>query len=41
VAGRLEVAQDGLTAAIDFGDGSCDNQAVFIYNGEEYPFAMN
>jgi hypothetical protein len=41
VAGRLEVAQDGLTAAIDFGDGSCDNQAVFIYNGEEYPFTMN
>lgn len=41
VAGKLEVSQDGLTAAIDFGDGECDNQAVFIYNGQEYPFIMN
>lgn len=41
VAGRLEVTQDGVTAAIDFGDGECDNQAVFIYNGQEYPFIMN
>ena len=41
VAGTLEVTQDGLTAAIDFGEGECDNQAVFIYNGQEYPFIMN
>ncbi|MCB0464517.1 MAG: hypothetical protein KDC78_02420 [Aequorivita sp.] len=41
VAGRLEVSQDGVTAAIDFGNGDCDNQAVFIYNGNEYPFTMN
>ncbi len=41
VAGRLEVTQDGVTAAIDFGDGECDNLAVFIYNGHEYPFIMN
>lgn len=41
VAGRLEIVQDGVTAAIDFGDGECDNQAVFIYNGQEYPFIMN
>ncbi|MEH6765595.1 MAG: hypothetical protein V7655_13915 [Aequorivita antarctica] len=41
VDGRLEVTQDGLTAAIDFGDGECDNMAVFIYNGQEYPFIMN
>ncbi len=41
VAGRLEVSQDGVTASIDFGDGECDNQAIFIYNGEEYPFTMN
>lgn len=41
VAGRLEVTQDGVTAAIDFGDGECDNLAVFIYNGQEYPFTMN
>lgn len=41
VSGVLEVSQDGVTAAIDFGDGQCDNQAIFIYNGEEYPFIMN
>lgn len=41
VSGLLEVTQDGVTAAIDFGDGECDNQAIFIYNGEEYPFIMN
>ncbi|MBK5213035.1 MAG: hypothetical protein JJE55_05170 [Flavobacteriaceae bacterium] len=41
VAGRFEVTQDGLTATIDFGDGECDNKAVFIYNGQEYPFIMN
>src|SRR5690606_26169128 len=41
VSGVLEVTQDGVSAAIDFGDGECDNQAVFIYNGEEYPFIMN
>jgi hypothetical protein len=41
VDGRLEVTQDGLTAAIDFGDGECDNMAVFIFNGQEYPFIMN
>ncbi len=41
VSGVLEVTQDGVTAAIDFGDGECDNQAIFIYNGQEYPFTMN
>jgi len=41
VSGLLEVTQDGVTAAIDFGDGACDNQAIFIFNGEEYPFIMN
>ena len=41
VSGVLEVTQDGVSAAVDFGDGECDNQAVFIYNGQEYPFTMN
>ncbi|MCZ4318098.1 hypothetical protein O4H26_03755 [Aequorivita viscosa] len=41
VDGRLQITQDGLTAIIDFGDGECDNMAVFIYNGQEYPFTMN
>lgn len=41
VSGRLDIIQDGVMAAIDFGEGECDNQAVFIYNGEEYPFTMD
>ncbi len=41
VDGILEVSQDGVTAAINFGDGECDNEAIFIYNGEEFPFIMN
>ncbi len=41
VSGVLEVSQDGVTAGINFGDGACDNMAVFIYNGQEYPFIMN
>ncbi|MDN3724523.1 hypothetical protein QRD02_09020 [Aequorivita sp. SDUM287046] len=41
VSGILEVTQDGVSAVIDFGNGECDNQAVFIFNGEEYPFIMN
>lgn len=41
VSGVLQVTQDGVTAAIDFGDGECDNQAIFIYNGQEYPIIMN
>ncbi|WGF94044.1 hypothetical protein [Aequorivita marisscotiae] len=41
VEGKLQITQDGLSAIIDFGDGACDNQAVFIFNGQEYPFTMN
>ena len=40
VSGRLEVSQDGLNAAIDFGDGKCDNKAIIILNGHEFPIIM-
>jgi hypothetical protein len=40
VEGILQVSQDGITAAVDFGNGECDNMAVFIYEGQEYPFVM-
>jgi hypothetical protein len=40
VSGVLEVQQDGLTAAIDWGDGDCDNLATFIFNGQEYPLIL-
>ncbi len=36
VSGMLEVAQDGLTGLLDFGNGDCDAQAVFTFNGVDY-----
>jgi len=36
VSGLLEVTQDGLTGSLDFGNGSCDAQAVFTFNGVDY-----
>ena len=40
VEGVLEVTQDGLTGTLDFGDGTCDNDAVFTFNGVEYPVIL-
>tara|TARA_R100000935_G_scaffold44696_2_gene67629 strand:+ start:53559 stop:54389 length:831 start_codon:yes stop_codon:yes gene_type:complete len=36
VSGILEVTQDGLTGSLDFGDGECDAQAIFTFNGVDY-----
>ncbi len=36
VSGTLEVTQDGLTGSLDFGNGACDAQAVFTFNGVDY-----
>jgi len=36
VSGILEVTQDGLTGSFDFGNGECDAQAVFTFNGVDY-----
>ncbi|HBR53510.1 MAG TPA: hypothetical protein DEA82_04700 [Flavobacteriaceae bacterium] len=40
VAGELEVSQNGLTGSLDFGDGVCDNNAVFTFNGVEFPVLL-
>ncbi|MAM29468.1 MAG: hypothetical protein CMC13_10650 [Flavobacteriaceae bacterium] len=40
VEGELEIAQDGLTGSLDFGDGTCDNDAVFTINGIEFPVEL-
>jgi hypothetical protein len=40
VSGVLEIQQEGFTGAIDWGDGSCDNQATLIINGQEYPVIL-
>ena len=36
VEGILEVTQDGLTGSLDFGEGACDNVAIFTINGSQY-----
>lgn len=40
VEGVLEVTQDGFTGALDFGDGTCDNQAMLTLNGIDYPLNL-
>lgn len=40
VSGILEIQQEGFTGAIDWGNGSCDNQATLIINGQEYPILL-
>jgi hypothetical protein len=40
VSGVLEIQQEGFTGAIDWGNGSCDNQATLIINGQEYPIIL-
>lgn len=41
-SGRIDLTPDGLaTRTIDFGNGTCDNQASLIINGNTYTFTMN
>lgn len=40
VSGVLDLQQNNFTAQLDFGDGDCDNQATFIFNGEEFPIIL-
>ncbi len=40
VSGELSVSQQSLTGALNFGSGECDNIAVFIFNGVEYPIIL-
>lgn len=40
VSGRVVITQDGLTGALDFGDGECDALATLIFEGVEYPIIL-
>lgn len=39
-SGKLEIEQQGLTAEIDWGNGTCDNMATLTFNGVEYPIIL-
>lgn len=36
VSGSIDITQDGLSAVLDYGDGTCDNIVTLIFNGIEY-----
>lgn len=40
VSGIIVITQDGLTGALDFGDGECDAMATLIFEGVEYPILL-
>lgn len=40
VQGQIQVDAPLGTRYIDFGDGSCDNEAIVIIDGEEYPIDL-
>ena len=39
-SGKLEIEQQGLTAEIDWGNGTCDNMATLTFNGVAYPIIL-
>ena len=39
-SGTLVIEQQGQTAEIDWGDGTCDNKATLTYNGIEFPIIL-
>jgi hypothetical protein len=39
-SGKLVIEQQGQTAEIDWGIGTCDNMATLTYNGVEYPIIL-
>ena len=40
VSGVLEIEQENLLGIIDWGNGDCDNQALFTVNGYEFPIIL-
>ena len=36
VSGKVEIQQEGFTGLLDFGDGTCDNQALLTVNDYEF-----
>ncbi len=35
-SGVVELVQENFTGVLDFGDGTCDNEAIIAINGQEY-----
>ena len=35
-SGKIVIEQQGETAEIDWGNGTCDNVAILTYNGIDY-----
>ena len=40
VSGVVSIVRDNATSSIDFGDGSCDNLAIFTFNGNDYSIVL-
>jgi len=40
VAGKMNISQEGFTAVLDYGSGSCDDIVVYIIEGRDYPFSI-
>ncbi|MDI1257166.1 MAG: hypothetical protein PSV16_13815 [Flavobacterium sp.] len=40
VEGVIEYERNGNTASLDYGDGECDNQAVFTFNGTPHTIVL-
>lgn len=38
--GVITIVRDATTATLDYGNGECDNQAVFTINGVSYPITL-
>lgn len=40
VSGVIEIVRNGNTATLDYGDGECDNTAIFTVNGNDYTIVI-
>jgi hypothetical protein len=40
-SGKIVIEEQGETAEIDWGNGTCDNEATLTYNGIEYPIILD
>ena len=40
VSGVISIVRNGNTGTLDYGDGTCDNTALFTFNGNTYTIAI-
>lgn len=40
VSGTMNISQEGFTAVLDYGSGSCDDNVIYIIEGRDYPFSI-